>query len=475
MDRDLNISIQEIIEGYRKKRWSVSEVVEGYISRIERLDPKVKAFLTTSFDLARKTAREKDTELSNNPRILDEKKLFGIPYAAKDLFSTSGVITTAGSKIIGNYIPPYDATAITRINNAGGILLGKLNQDAWGHGASGEHSDFFPTHNPWNLEYVPGGSSSGSGAAVSSRMVTFAMSTDTAGSVRCPASFCGVTGIKPTYGRVSRYGIISMASSLDTVGHIARNVEDTARILSVTAGHDDLDATTPNLPVPSFQDLLKDFNLGLKVGIPKEYLSGLTPEVKSRIETALNALKDLGCTLVEVSLPHTQLAVPVYYIVQPAEVSSNLARFDGNRFGYARETFGDEAKRRIMLGTYILSAGYYDAYYRKAMQVRTLICQDFQEAFSKVDVLVGPVMPHTAFKIGEKVDDPLLLYLEDVFTAPINLAGVPSLAIPCGISELGLPVGMQIVGPQFSEPLLFQVGFAFQKATDWHNKLPPTI
>lgn len=472
MTKDLNLSITEILQGYKDHHWTIQEITQGYIGRIKKLDPQVKAFLTYTFDEALRQAKEMDQTLVKNPKILDEKPLFGIPYAAKDLFSTKGVKTTAGSKIIENYISPYDATAISRIKRAGGILLGKLNQDAWGHGTSGENSDFPPTHNPWGLDYVPGGSSSGSGAAVSARMVPFATATDTAGSARCPASFCGVTGLKPTYGRVSRYGIISMASSLDSIGHITVSVEDAAKVLGVTAGHDNLDATTPKVDVPNYQEELNKIPKGLKIGVPKEYLEGVTPEVKSQLEKAIEEFKDLGFSLVEVSLPHTKLAISVYYIVQPAEVSSNLARFDGNRFGHERETFGDEAKRRIMLGTYILSAGYYDAYYKKAMQVRTLICRDFAEAFKKADVLIGPVMPHTAFKIGEKVNDPLLLYLEDVFTAPINLAGLPSLAIPCGFDQKKLPVGMQIIGPQFSENTLFQLGHAYQMKTNWHKEVP---
>jgi aspartyl-tRNA(Asn)/glutamyl-tRNA(Gln) amidotransferase subunit A len=470
-----NLSIGQILGGYKNKNWSVTDITRSYLARIDKLDGKIRAFLTIIHEDALKDAQNMDQILTRNPDVLKTQHLFGIPYGAKDLFSTRGVRTTAGSKIIGNYIPPYDATAIKKIKNAGGILLGKLNQDAWGHGTSGEHSDYFPTHNPWGLEYVSGGSSSGSGAAVAARMISFATGTDTAGSTRCPASFCNVTGMKPTYGRVSRYGIIAMASSLDSIGHITVNVEDAARVLRVTAGHDELDATTPKVAVPNYLELLKSQSKKIRVGIPKEYLDGVVPEVRTQIENALKKLKELGFAVIEVSLTHTQLALPVYYIVQPAEVSSNLARYDGVRFGHPRETFGDEAKRRIMLGTYILSAGYYDAYYRKAMQVRTLICRDFEEAFQKVDVLIGPVMPHCAFKIGEKVSDPLLLYLEDVFTAPMNLAGIPSLAIPCGFGENGLPIGMQIIGPQFSESLLFQIGHAYQQATDFHKKLPPII
>lgn len=468
-------SIKEIREGYRNKAFSVTEIVDELIGQIDRIDSKVKAFLTTTFERATEIAREQDRELARDPKVLTKKPLFGIPYGAKDLFSTRDVKTTGGSKIIDNYIPPYDATVIRKINEAGGILLGKLNEDAWGHGSSGEHSDYFPTRNPWDLSRVPGGSSSGSGAAVASQMVAFATATDTAGSARCPAAFCGVTGLKPTYGRVSRYGILAMASSLDSVGHITRSVEDAARVLRVTAGCDQLDATTTSVSVPDYERELSALPQGLAIGVPVEYLEGVVSDVKDGVWKAVKKLETMGARVMEVSLPHTEMAVAAYYIIQPAEVSSNLARYDGVRFGHARETFGDEAKRRIMLGTYTLSAGYYDAYYRKAMQVRTLISNDFRDVFSKVDVLIGPVMPHTAFKLGEKAADPLLLYLEDVFTAPINLAGIPSLAIPCGFDPGNLPIGMQIMGPQFSEDLLFRVGFAYQQETDWHLRMPKLV
>lgn len=467
-------SIGEIQRGYREKKWSVTQVTKACLSRVEKLDGRIKAFLTVVSDRALERAEELDRELAKDQKVLDQKPLFGIPYAAKDLFSTKGIRTTTGSKVLENYLPAYDATVIGRLDESGAVLIGKTNQDAWAHGTSGENSDFFPTHNPWDLNCVPGGSSSGSAAAVASRMVPFALGTDTGGSIRCPASFCGVTGLKPTYGRVSRYGVIAMASSLDSVGHISLSVEDAARVLTVTAGRDPHDATTPEREVPSYLKGLDNPIGGLKVGVPKEYLSqGVLPEVRLIVEKALAKLEELGAKAVEVSLPHTSEALAVYYIVQPAEVSSNLARYDGIRFGNGRERFGKEAKRRIMLGTYILSAGYYEAYYRKAMQVRTLICQDFQEVFGGVDVLIGPVMPHGAFRLEEKVEDPLSLYLEDVLTVPVNLAGLPALAVPCGFEEKGLPVGLQIIGPQFSEDLLFRVGHAYQKVTDWHLKLPP--
>lgn len=482
MTEFFTLSINELIAGYKTKKWTVSEVTQYYIDRAKKLDPKIKAFLTTTFDQALQTAKELDTQLAKNPKVIDQRPLFGIPYAAKDLFSTKGLRTTAGSKVLENYIPPYSATAVSKVETAGAVLLGKLNQDAWAHGTSGENSDYFPTHNPWNLKYVPGGSSSGSAAAVAARLVPFALGTDTGGSIRCPASFCGVTGLKPTYGRVSRYGVVAMASSLDSIGHLTVSAEDSAAVLSVTAGHDPLDATTPNKAVPNYRQNLDKPLKGLKIGVPKEYLVrgpeqtfGVLPEVEDIVEKALDKFEEMGARVVIVSLPHTIQALAVYYIIQPAEVSSNLARYDGNRFGHIRDTFGPEAKRRIMLGTYILSAGYYDAYYKKAMQVRTLVCQDFAKAFQEVDLIAGPVMPHGAFKIGEKINDPLTLYLEDVLTVPVNLAGLPAIAIPCGFESSSLPIGLQLIGPQFSEELLFSASHAFQQSTDWHKRLPPII
>jgi aspartyl-tRNA(Asn)/glutamyl-tRNA(Gln) amidotransferase subunit A len=473
-------TINEIQAGYRQKKWSVAEVTDTYFKKINQLDGKIKAYLTLAPEKARARAAALDQELVKDPTIIDQQKLFGIPYGAKDLYSTAGIRTTAGSRVLENYLPPYNATAVARIDTAGGILLGKLNQDAWAHGSSGENSDFFPTHNPWNLDYVPGGSSSGSAAAVAAGMAVFTLGTDTGGSIRCPASFCGVTGLKPTYGRVSRYGVVAMASSLDSIGHLTRNVADAALVLAVTAGQDPLDATTPPVAVENYQQLISHGIKGLTIGVPNEYIIrgeknalGVTPEVQAITEKTLEQFERLGAKVRPVSLPHTPQALATYYIIQPAEVSSNLARYDGNRFGRTRDQFGAEAKRRIMLGTYILSAGYYEAYYHKAMQVRTLVCRDFADAFRQVDVIIGPVMPHGAFKLGEKVNDPLALYLEDVLTVPVNLAGLPALAVPAGFDGHDLPVGIQIIGPQFSEKTLFQVGQAYQQVTDWHKKEPP--
>jgi aspartyl-tRNA(Asn)/glutamyl-tRNA(Gln) amidotransferase subunit A len=365
------------------------------------------------------------------------------------------------------------------LKDVGAIILGKTNLDAWAHGSSGENSDFGPTQNPWGFKYVPGGSSSGSAAAVAAGMCLAATGTDTGGSIRLPASFCNLVGLKPTYGRVSRYGIVAMASSLDSIGHFTKDVTDSAIILNITAGKDFFDATTPTVFVPDYTKNLKRGIKGLKIGIPKEYfIKGMNKEMEKRIKDAIKKLEIFGGRLVDVSLPHTEYALAVYYIIQPSEVSSNLARYDGIRYGFPRDKFGDEARRRIMLGTYALSAGYYEAYYLKAMQVRTLIKKDFDEAFKKVDVLIAPVSPTPPFKLGEKVDNPLQMYLSDIFTVTANLAGIPGLTVPAGFipsasSGQALPVGIQILGPQFSEELLFQVAYVYEQETKWYKRKPP--
>lgn len=385
--------------------------------------------------------------------------LLGIPIALKDIFLTKGLRTTAGSKVLKNYIPQYDATVVKKLKDAGAVIIGKTNCDAWGHGSSGENSDFGPTKNPFNQNYVPGGSSSGSATAVASDFCLAATGTDTGSSVRLPASFCNVVGLKPTYGKVSRYGIVAMASSLDSIGHFTKTVEDSALFLKVTAGKDKFDATTPNVPVPDF-DLNKTKKV--KIGIPKEYFAkGLDALIKEKIEQALKFYEKEGFEIINISLPHTEYAVACYYVIQPSEVSSNLARYDGIRYGNDRSSFGDEAARRIMLGTFTLSSGYIDAYYKKAMKVRTLIKKDFDDAFKKVDAIITPVSPTLPWKIGEKVNDPLKMYLSDVFMVPANLAGIPGLAVPIGFAD-ELPVGMQILGPHFSEELLFRLGHFYE-------------
>lgn len=460
------LTITQAQEGLRKKEFSVTELVKSCLERIKKLNSKINAFITISEEEALKEARNLETKKFRN---LEKYPLFGIPLGVKDLFCTKGIKTTAGSKVLENYIPVYDATVVKRLKEAGAIIIGKTNLDAWAHGSSGENSDFGPTKNPWNLAYTPGGSSSGSAAAVAAGFALGATGTDTGGSIRLPASFCNLVGLKPTYGRVSRFGVIAMASSLDSIGHFAKTVEDAALILKITAGKDEFDATTANLPVPDYLKKIKEKIKNLKLGIPKEYFAkGLDKKVGKKVEEAIRIFKKLGFKVVEVSLPHTKYALATYYIIQPAEVSSNLARYDGIRYGFDRGKFADEAKRRIMLGTYTLSAGYYEAYYLKAMKVRTLIKRDFENAFEKVDVLLTPVSPTLPFRLGERTTNPLAMYLSDVLTVTANLAGVPGLTLPAGFVN-GLPVGIQLLGPQFSEDLLFRIGYPYEQETQWYK------
>lgn len=457
------MTIQKLQKGYAEKKFSVREVVDGHIAKIEKLDGQINAFITKTFESARKQANEADERITDYGKdAFKQFPLLGIPIAHKDLYLTRGVKTTAASKVLENYIPQYSATVVERLKNAGAIMLGKLNCDAWGHGASGENSDFGPTKNPVNKGYVPGGSSSGSAAAVAAGFVILATSTDTGGSTRQPASFCGVVGMKPTYGRVSRYGIVSMASSMDTIGHITRSVEDAARVLFITAGKDEHDATSTDGKV---QDYIPQGSVeGLKIGLPKEYFAeGVEKEVKDAVMEAAKKLEDARASIQEVSLPYTKYVIPTYYIIMSSEVSSNLARYDGIRYGGGRGAFADEARRRIMLGTYSLSSGYKDKYYSQATNVRELIKQDFSEAFKKVDVLLAPVSPTPAFKFGEKTDYPLKMYLSDVLTAGVNLSGLPALALPCGFTENGLPIGFQLIGKHFDEATLFRVGQNYEQ------------
>lgn len=477
MRKNLNeLSITKALEGLKSKQFSSVELVKACLEQIGKHNKTINTFITvTDEEILLKYAEKADHQRRNG----NDLPLLGIPIAFKDLFSTKGIRTTAASKVLNDYIPPYDATVVRKIKKAGALIIGKTNCDAWAHGSSGENSDYGPTRNPWNTEYVPGGSSSGSAAAVATNMCFGATGTDTGGSIRLPASFCNIVGLKPTYGRVSRYGIVAMASSLDSIGHFTKTVEDSALLLSITAGHDEFDATAPLREVPDYKENINKTISGCKIGIPKEYLSeGVNEDVKRLTEQAVKVLERQGCLLEEISLPHTEYANACYYIIQPSEVSSNLARYDGIRYGSARQDFGDEAKRRIMLGTFTLSAGYYDAYYKKAMQVRTLIKRDFDEAFKKVDAIITPVSPTPPWKLGEKVDDPLKMYLSDIFTVTANLAGIPGVSVPIGFvnpstdSGQALPVGMQILGPQFSEELLFQIGHAYEQATEWHKQKP---
>lgn len=468
------LTIREAREGLRNKKFSSVELTKACLEQIKKHNKDLNAFIILTEKEALYAAQKADKLLSNlTIQQFNNYSLLGIPIALKDLFSTKGIKTTAGSKVLEDYIPAYDATVVKKLKNAGAVIIGKTNCDAWAHGSSGENSDFGPTKNPWNKKYVPGGSSSGSAAALASNMCLAAAGTDTGGSIRLPASFCNLVGLKPTYGRVSRYGIIAMASSLDSIGHFTTTVEDSALFLNVTAGKDPLDATTLPNPTKDFTKNLNKGIKGLKIGIPKEFItSNLNKEVRIKFEHSIKTLEDLGVQIVSVSLPHTEYGIAAYYIIQPSEVSSNLARYDGIRFGNRRENFGDEAKRRIMLGTFTLSSGYYDAYYKKAMIVRTLIKKDFDNAFQKVDALISPVCSSLPWKLGEKINDPLKMYLSDALTVTTNIAGIPSLSVSAGFSNSKLPIGIQIMGKQLSESLLFQIGNAFERETMFYKQKP---
>lgn len=465
---DLPTSISDLQKGLLNKKFNAQELVDTYLQRIKKYDSELNSFITVTEDRAFEDAKDVDEEIKNKgEKVLSEKPLLGTVVALKDLYLTKGIRTTAGSNVLKEYVPAYSASVVKKLIDAGCILIGKTNCDAWAHGASGENSDFGPTRNPWNKDYVPGGSSSGSASAVSSSFATFSMGTDTGGSIRQPASFTNLVGLKPTYGAVSRYGVIAMASSLDVVGHFTRTVKDSEKIFEVTKGSDGFDSTVKDLKQKG--ESKKKF----RIGIPKEYfIEGIDHEIEKIVLAASKVFKDERVELIDISLPHTKYAISVYYIVQPAEVSSNLGRYDGIRFGEGRDKFGDEAKRRIMLGTYVLSAGYYDAYYLKAMKVRSKIIEDFDKAFEKVDAILAPTSPTPAFKIGEKVNDPLKMYLSDIFTVAANLAGIPALAIPGGFTKNGLPVGFQLLGPRFSEDILFTLGNLYQDKTDWHLRKP---
>lgn len=466
MKKQIPLTIKDTQEGLLKKEFSAVELVDEYLARIEK-SKDLNAFITVCQDEAYKKAKEVDKLVSQNSgNILEDFPLLGVGIGHKDLFLTKGIKTTAASKVLESYVPQYSATVVKKMDKAGGILLGKTNCDAWAHGASGENSDFGLTKNPWNEKFVPGGSSSGSASAVAAGLSLVATGTDTGGSIRQPANFCGVVGLKPTYGVTSRYGVIAMASSLDSVGSFGHVVQDVETIFDVVKGTDEFDST-----VIDGKWKIKDGQL--RIGIPKEYFGqGLDKEVEKIVLTAAKVFEKEGIELVEVSLPRTKYAISVYYIVQPAEVSSNLGRYDGVRYGNPRADFEAEAKRRIMLGTYVLSAGYYDAYYLKAQKVRSLLINDFDKVFSEVDALLAPVSPTPAFKFGERVKDPLKMYLADVFTASANLAGIPGLAVPAGFGKDNLPLGFQLLGPRFSEPTLFKLGKMYQKLTNYVPKLP---
>jgi aspartyl-tRNA(Asn)/glutamyl-tRNA(Gln) amidotransferase subunit A len=471
------LTIDDARSAVAERKTTALALAEAFYSKIESDDPKIGAYLILSRERALEKAAEVD-RLADKGEALPP--LAGVPVAIKDVMVTKSVRTTAGSKILGNYIPPYDCTAVARLEAAGAVVLGKLNCDEFAMGSSNENSAFKPVHNPRDLSRVPGGSSGGSAAAVAADMAVATLGSDTGGSIRQPAAFCGVVGLKPTYGRVSRYGLIAFASSLDHIGPLTKSVKDAAMVLRTIAGRDPMDSTSAELPVPDYSAEIEKPIKGLKVGVAKEYFGeGLELETRKAIEAAIQKFAGMGCEIVNVSLPHTKYAIPAYYLVATAEASSNLARFDGVRYGFrakgARslsemyrrtrdEGFGAEVKRRIMLGTYALSAGYYDAYYLKAQRVRTLLTRDFEEAFKRVDMIVGPTCPTPAFKLGEKFDDPLAMYLADIYTVTANLAGIPGISIPVGKSKDNLPIGMQIFGKHFDESTILRAAHAYEKA-----------
>ena len=463
---------------------SSEELTRAYLERIDRLDRGINAYITVTADLALEMARKADVRIRRG----EAGPLTGIPLGLKDLLVTRGVRTTCASRILENYVPPYDGTAVRRLREAGAVFLGKLNMDEFAMGSSNETSAFGPVRNPWDPDRVPGGSSGGSAAAVASGLAAAALGSDTGGSIRQPAAFCGVVGLKPTYGRVSRYGLVAFASSLDQIGPLARDVEDAAWLFAAVAGHDPLDSTSVDEPVPDPRACLVPEARGLRVGVPREYFTeGLDPQVEALVRRAIRVLEEQGAEIREVCLPHTAYAVATYYLIAPAEASSNLARYDGVKYGLRveggdlidtyRKTraqgFGAEVKRRIMLGTYALSAGYYDAYYLRALRVRRLIAQDFRAAFETVDVIACPTTPTAAFRLGEKIHDPLQMYLNDIFTIPANLAGLPGISVPCGFTDQGLPVGLQLLAAPFAESVLLRAAYAYEQAAALPPRRPP--
>ncbi|MFA6096479.1 MAG: Asp-tRNA(Asn)/Glu-tRNA(Gln) amidotransferase subunit GatA [Candidatus Paceibacterota bacterium] len=496
--KELNIS--KINEGLKKKEFSAVELTRAYLDRIKKTDEKVKSFITVTEDLALKQAARADERIGKGEA--ESNLLLGVPCSVKDVILTEGVLTTAASSILKNYIPPYDATLVGRLKERGMVMLGKVNCDAFAHGASTENSDFFVTHNPWDLERVPGGSSGGSASSVSADQCAYSIGTDTGGSIRGPAAFCSLVGLKPTYGRVPRYGLISMTSSTDCPSIMAKNVMDAAVILGEIAGKDERDSTSSDKTVDSYSEFIEKNDIrGMKIGIPKEYfIKELNGEIRKSLDEAIKKIEELGAKIVEISLPNTKYAVPTYYIITPSEVSSNLARFDGIKYGYSDvesrmskveslmdvykksrgKGFGKEAKRRIMLGTYALSSGYYDAYYLKAQKVRALIKRDFDEAFKTVDVIITPTTPSVAFRIGQHSSNPLELYLEDIFSSAASLAGVPAMSVPCGFAkpedgDREMPIGMQIIGKPYDEKNILNIAEKFERNTSWHLKKPNGI
>lgn len=476
------MTAHELAELFRRREISSYEATRAILTRIAEVEPKVQAYVSVTGDEALRMAQEADERFAKGEA---RGPLDGIPIAIKDNMCTRGVLTTCASKILGNFVPPYDATTVAKLREAGAVFVGKTNMDEFAMGSSTENSGIKPTYNPWDLSRIPGGSSGGSAAAVAADMTILATGSDTGGSIRQPAACCGVVGLKPTYGLVSRYGLVAFASSLDQIGPIAKDVTDAALLLNALAGHDPMDSTSANVPIPDYTTFLGREIRGLRVGLPREFFAeGLDPEVEKAVRQAIEELQKLGAEVVEISLPHSPYAVATYYLCATAEASSNLARYDGVKYGLRVEAdnivdmfsrtrsagFGTEVKRRIMLGTYALSAGYYDAYYLKALKVRTLIKRDFEQAFEKCDVIAGPTTPTPAFRLGEKTANPLEMYLSDIFTISVNLAGICGLSLPCGISQSGLPIGLQIIAPAFEEGRALQVAYAYEQATQWHRK-----
>ena len=477
-------TVAELARALRERRVSSVELTRGYLERIER-HRGLNAFITVDAERSLAQARAADERLARG----EGGALTGLPIAQKDIFCTDGWLTTCGSKMLANFVAPYDATVVARCNAAGAVILGKTNMDEFAMGSSNETSFYGPVRNPWDGGAVPGGSSGGAVAAVAADLAPAATGTDTGGSIRQPASLTGVTGLKPSYGRVSRYGMIAFASSLDQAGPIARTAEDAALLLNVIAGFDARDSTSLERPVPDYTATLDEDLRGLRVGLPREYFGeGLNDEIARAVRAAVAELEKLGARIVEVELPNSMLAIPCYYVLAPAEASSNLSRYDGVRYGYRAagyrdllemyektraEGFGPEVKRRIMIGTYALSAGYYDAYYLKAQKLRRLIAEDFNRAFERCDLIAGPASPSTAFKLGEKTDDPVAMYLNDIYTVPVNLAGLPGISVPAGFDAKGLPVGLQLIGRYFDEARVLNVAHRFQQTTDWHTRTPP--
>lgn len=481
------MTIHELYRLLRDKKVSSQEILHSVFSRIDAVEEKTHAYIALTRDVARQQARDADEKLSKN----EGGYLTGIPLGIKDILCTTGIATTCGSKILENFIPPYDATVIQKLKSQTAVFTGKTNMDEFAMGSSNENSFFGPTHNPWDPDRVPGGSSGGSAVAVAADECIAALGTDTGGSIRQPASYCGVVGLKPTYGRVSRFGLIAYASSLDQVGPVTKDVEDAAILLNAVSGYDTNDSTSINRKVPDFTKALGRDLQDLTIGIPKQYfIEGLDPAVEQAVWNAIREIEKQGAVLKDVNLPHTECAVPVYYLIATAEASSNLARYDGVKYGYRSsnetsllkmyeqtrsEGFGPEVKRRIMLGTYALSAGYYDAYYKKASQVRTLIQQDFVDAYTRCDLIITPTAPTPAFKIGEKANDPLNMYLGDIFTVPANLAGLPAISVPCGFTDAGLPIGLQIIGNLFEEEKMLQCAYCHEQHTQWHLQKPSLV